>query len=80
MRLHSVPARFGVAGALRLAALCHLGMLILLFLLPAAYPYFGRVFYAGVAAIALLLGYEHWIVRPDDLSRVIGRSFRSMRW
>lgn len=70
MRLRSVPARFGVAAALRLAALCHLGMLVLLFVLPLAYPYFGRVYYAGVIAIAVLLAYEHWIVRPDDLSRV----------
>jgi 4-hydroxybenzoate polyprenyltransferase len=23
-----------------------------------------------VASIALLLAYEHWLVRPDDLSRV----------
>jgi 4-hydroxybenzoate polyprenyltransferase len=70
MRLHSVPARLGVPGALRLAALCHLGMLILLFLLPTAYPHFGRLYYAGAAAIAILLAYEHSIVRPDDLSRV----------
>jgi 4-hydroxybenzoate polyprenyltransferase len=62
MRLRSIPVRFGVAGALRLAALCHLGMLILLFLLPMAYPYFGWLYYAGVA--------EHAIVRPDDLGRV----------
>jgi 4-hydroxybenzoate polyprenyltransferase len=24
----------------------------------------------GVAAVAGLLAYEHWLVRPDDLSRV----------
>jgi len=70
MRLHSIPARWGVAGALRLAALCHLGMAVLLFLLPLVYSDFGKLYYAGVAAIALLLVYEHSIVRPDDLSRV----------
>jgi len=70
MRLRSVPARFGVAATLRLAAACHLGMLILLFFLPQVFPYFGGVYYAGVAAIAALLVYEHWLVRPDDLSRV----------
>lgn len=70
MRLHSVPARWGVAGALRWAALCHLGAAVLLFLLPMIYPYFGWVYGAGTGAIALLLVYEHWIVRPDDLSRV----------
>ena len=35
--------------------------------LPAA---FGAVYLSGVAAIGLLLVFEHWLVRPDDLSRV----------
>ncbi len=34
--LHSIPARFGVAGALRIAAACHLLMLGILALLPLA--------------------------------------------
>lgn len=70
MRLRSIPARFGVPAALRLAAVCHLGMLVCLFLLPVVYGYFGGVYYAGVVAIAVLLAYEHSLVRPDDLSRV----------
>ncbi len=70
MRLRSVPARFGVRAALRLAALCHLGMVALLAALPAVYDGLGGVYLAGVAAIAVLLAYEHAIVRPDDLSRV----------
>ncbi|MBN1393510.1 MAG: 4-hydroxybenzoate octaprenyltransferase [Pirellulales bacterium] len=69
-KLRSIPARFGVAGALRLAALCHLAMVVLLLLLPMAYEGFGAIYYAAVAAIAVLLIYEHAIVRPDDLSRV----------
>ena len=70
MRLRSVPARFGIAGALRLAALCHAGMVVLLLLLPLVYDGFGSIYLSGVAAIGLLLAYEHWLVRPDDLSRV----------
>ena len=70
MRLHSIPARFGIAAALRMAALCHLGMVVLLFALPLVYPAFGRIYLVGLAAIACLLAYEHWLVRPDDLSRV----------
>ena len=68
--LNSVPVRLGVDGALKLAAVCHLGMLILLFALPWAYPPLGTVYLAGIAATAALLAYEHWLVRPDDLSRV----------
>lgn len=68
--LHSVPARLGVAGALRLAAVCHLGTVGLLFVLPLVYPRFGMIYLSGISAIAVLLAYEHWLVRPDDLSRV----------
>ena len=70
MRLRSVPARLGVARALRAAAACHFAMLLLLVALPWAYPAFGAIYAAGIAALAVLLIYEHWIVRPDDLSRV----------
>ena len=68
-RLHSVPVRFGVARALHLAALCHLGMVILLAALPWVYPQLGWIYGAGVAAVAVLLAYEHYLVRPDDLTR-----------
>lgn len=69
-RLHSVPVRFGIAGALRIAATCHLGMVAVLLVLPLVYPWLRTVYLAGVAAIGLLLIYEHWLVRPNDLSRV----------
>ncbi|MCC6492340.1 MAG: 4-hydroxybenzoate octaprenyltransferase [Pirellulales bacterium] len=68
--LHSLPVRLGVAGALRLAAACHLGAIVLLAILPRAYPPLGWIYYAGVAAVAALLVYEHALVRPDDLARV----------
>lgn len=67
--LNSVPARLGVAGALRLAAACHVLMLPALIALGVAYP-LGPIYYAGVAAAALLLAYEHSLVKPDDLDRV----------
>lgn len=70
MRLRSLPARLGIPAALRLAALCHLLMVGLLLALPLVYDGFDGIFLSGVAAIAALLSYEHWLVRPDDLSRV----------
>jgi 4-hydroxybenzoate polyprenyltransferase len=68
--LRSLPARLGVPHALRLAALCHLGTVLLLAALPLVYPHLGLIYSSGIAAVALLLLYEHWIVRPDDLTRV----------
>jgi 4-hydroxybenzoate polyprenyltransferase len=70
-RLRSVPATLGVRASLRVALGCHVVMLILLAVLYwAAAPQLGAIYVAGVVAVALLLIYEHWLVRPDDLSRV----------
>jgi 4-hydroxybenzoate polyprenyltransferase len=69
--LASIPARVGVRAALRLSAGCHCVMLVLLVgLYWAAAPYLGWVYLVGVGGIALLLVYEHALVRPEDLSRV----------
>lgn len=67
--LFSVPARFGLSVALRVAMLCHLIMCaFLVLLIPVAG--LGRIYQFGLLAIGVLLLYEHWLVRPDDLSRV----------
>jgi 4-hydroxybenzoate polyprenyltransferase len=70
-RLASIPARLGVAGALKMALLCHLVMLCLLVgLYFAASPYLGVVYLSGVAVVAVLVVYQHSLVRPTDLGRV----------
>ena len=68
--LHSIPARFGVRRSLRLAAASHAIMFVLLVGLYFASPHLGLVFLCGLAAVGLLLIYEHSLVRPDDLTRV----------
>jgi len=68
--LYSIPARLGVVGALRVAAGCHLGMVLLLAALPLSFAPLDWIYGCGVLAVALLLLYEHALVRPDDLSRV----------
>ncbi|MEX0938959.1 MAG: UbiA-like polyprenyltransferase [Pirellulales bacterium] len=68
--LHSLPARHGIVIALRLAAACHAGTVLLLAALPLVFPYLGWIYWAGIAAVAILLIYEHALVRPDDLTRV----------
>jgi 4-hydroxybenzoate polyprenyltransferase len=67
--LHSVPGRLGVPGALRLAEGCHAAMVAALVGLGLAYP-MGPIYFVGVGVVALLLVYEHAIVRADDLTRV----------
>ncbi|MCR9198386.1 MAG: putative 4-hydroxybenzoate polyprenyltransferase [Planctomycetaceae bacterium] len=68
-RLHSIPARFGIAGALRIAFLSHTLTVVMLFLLWLLAG-LGTVFLVGVVVISGLLMYQHWLVRPDDLKRV----------
>jgi len=70
-KLHSVPAKLGVPLALRVALACHaLMVLLLLALFWVAGAYLGWIYLTGVVLVGLLLSYEHWLVRPDDLSRV----------
>jgi 4-hydroxybenzoate polyprenyltransferase len=67
--LHSVPARFGIPTALRLARLNHVitaGALAAL----GAMMGLGVVYWVGWVAVVALLIYEHSLVRPGDLSRL----------
>jgi 4-hydroxybenzoate polyprenyltransferase len=68
--LHSIPARRGITPALRLAAVCHMLSVALLSALPFVYSELGWIYWTGVGAVALLLTYEHVLVRPSDLTRV----------
>lgn len=74
--LHSIPSRFGVAGALRIAAALHACCLLFFAALPWSATLGGPelplswIYGLGVAATAGLLFYQHSLVRPDDLSRV----------
>jgi 4-hydroxybenzoate polyprenyltransferase len=68
-RLSSIPAKFGLRGALRIAFFSHLITIAALFAVWWLTP-MGNVFLAGVVIISLLLLYEHSLVRPNDLNRV----------
>lgn len=67
--LNSIPQRFGVRLALILSAVFHAVMVALLFILPLISP-LSWIYGVGVSLTAGLLIYEHWLVRPDDLSKV----------
>jgi 4-hydroxybenzoate polyprenyltransferase len=67
--LHSIPARFGVTGALVVSALLHLMTVSALVMLARAGG-LGAIYLGGVALIAAILVWEHAILRPGDLSRL----------
>jgi 4-hydroxybenzoate polyprenyltransferase len=70
-KLHSIPARFGVAGALRIAAGLHLAMLITLCLLPA-FPVLrlGWIYWSTWLGVTIMVITQHSLVKPNDLTRV----------
>jgi 4-hydroxybenzoate polyprenyltransferase len=77
--LRSIPARLGVRGALRAARVLHvatIGALLGLPWLTSLHP----LYFAGIALVALLLAYEHSLVRHDDLSRVNAAFFTVNGW
>ena len=67
--LHSIPVKLGVTGSLWLARIFSLVMVVLLIWL-CAIESLGIAFICGIAAVTLLLTYEHWLLKDGDLSRL----------
>jgi 4-hydroxybenzoate polyprenyltransferase len=67
--LHSIPRHLGIRQALWVARSFHVVMLVLLIALLPAFA-LGKLAFAGVIAVMLLLLYEHSLVKPNDLSRL----------
>lgn len=69
VEVYSVPKAFGIRGALGIARLFHVVTVLLLLWMVVAFG-LGKIAIAGVIFVALLLAYEHSLVKHDDLSRV----------
>ena len=67
--LRSIPARFGIARSLWIARLFHFQAFIVLLLLYLVSE-LGVVALIGVGAVALLLVYQHTLVKANDLSKM----------
>ncbi|MDI3317016.1 MAG: UbiA family prenyltransferase [Bacillota bacterium] len=88
--LHSIPARFGLPRAFRIARLGHAAVVLLALAVGHAAgllgpglrvdDWRGGLYLAGVAVMAGLLVYEHAIVSPDDLSRLDAAFFAVNGW
>ena len=77
--LHSIPARLGVAGALRLSIVLHV-LSVVCFGLQGHYAELGLAYWIALALAAALLAWEHSIVSPGDLSRVDVAFFTLNGW
>lgn len=67
--LFSIPSRWGIRPALRIALVSHLFTILSLF---AVWHFagLGTPFLVGIIAVSGLLLYEHYLVTPTDLTRV----------
>ncbi|MFT5582463.1 MAG: 4-hydroxybenzoate polyprenyltransferase [Cognaticolwellia sp.] len=67
--LNSIPAKLGLKGAMIVSALLHVVTVGLI----AWLPFIGELgwpYWIGAAIIVGILTWEHWLLRPDDLSRM----------
>jgi 4-hydroxybenzoate polyprenyltransferase len=67
--LHSWATRFGIGGAFAGARALHVATVGLLVAAGAGLPV-GLFYWLGVGAVAVLLVYEHTLIRPGDLRRL----------
>jgi 4-hydroxybenzoate polyprenyltransferase len=67
--LHSIPARLGVSGSLRVARLFHLVMPVVLLVLFFVMD-LGYLFLAGILVSSVLLFHEHRLLRGGDLKKL----------
>ncbi len=77
--LFSLPRWMGIRWALRVSQLLHILMILCLLALVDELN-LGALSLAGIAAVALLLVYEHSLVKPEDLSRVNAAFFTMNGW
>jgi 4-hydroxybenzoate polyprenyltransferase len=68
-KLYSLPSRLGIKRSLLVARLLHFTMFLFLLLLLPVFG-LGTIALVGITAVALLLGYEHSLVKADDLSKL----------
>lgn len=68
-KLRSIPARFGIKKSLIISLVTHLLSLAILFI-AGWLNHSGIFFWIGFSGFALFIAYQHYIVKPHDLSRI----------
>ncbi|NPA39834.1 MAG: UbiA family prenyltransferase [Thermodesulfobacteria bacterium] len=68
--LKSIPVRFGIKNALRIAKGLHLITFFSLILTGILYPKTTFIYYTGLFLISAFLVYEHSLIKENDLSKI----------
>ncbi|MBB6098711.1 4-hydroxybenzoate polyprenyltransferase [Deinobacterium chartae] len=77
--VHSIPARFGIARSLQIAAAAH-ALTFALLIATAVVVGASWAFYLAALVMGSILLYEHRLVRPNDLTRVNIAFFDANGW
>lgn len=70
MGLKSIPVRFGIKGALRIARSFHFLTFLSLFTLGLVHPFNKTIYFLGLLALSAFLVYEHTLISEKDLSKI----------
>lgn len=73
--INSIPARFGLIRALNISKFLHIIVVISLLFVGYFAPELGYLYFSTILIVAVLLIYEHSIVKPDNLTRVTIASY-----
>lgn len=68
-KLHSLPAKLGIARALVISRLCHVLTIVGLFVV-AHMLQMGIIFWFAIGFMAIMLAYEHSLIKADDHSKI----------
>lgn len=68
--LKSIPVKYGIKNALRIAKTLHLITFIFLILTGLFYTKTTWIYFTGLILIALFLAYEHHLIKENDLSKI----------
>ena len=75
-KIHSIPARFGIRGALWISRSFHL-VTVMALAIAGMLLNVQALYFVGTAAVAVLLAYEQQLISPKDLSK-LGAAFFTM--
>ncbi len=68
-KLHSIPVRMGTKNALAISTLLHIISAVFVFW-AGIEGHFNNIYWTGMVFYISMLVYQHWIVKPNDLSKV----------
>lgn len=68
--LKSVPVKFGIERALKIARLLHLITFLSLLVLSFRVEWLGPLYFTGFIVLSAFLIYEHSLIKPHDLSKI----------